>query len=76
MSVTTDQPAGGLGGGAVLGATTSVTAGAALAQSGLLPQTGSSSLGLIISVAILTFVVMIASRLISKVARIYLSRQA
>lgn len=75
MSVNSDVSQGGLGGGLVLGASTSVTAGIVLPQTGLLPQTGASGVSLIVIIAVLTFAIMIVSRLVSKAARLYLSRQ-
>ena len=75
MSGNSDVSQGGLGGGLVLGASTSVTAGIVLPQTGLLPQTGASGVSLIVIIAVLTFAIMIVSRLVSKAARLYLSRQ-
>lgn len=74
MSVNSDISQGGFGGG-VLGASTSITAGVVLPQTGLLPHTGASGVSLIVIVAVLTFAIMIASRMITKLVRIYLSRQ-
>lgn len=75
MSVNSDISQGGLGSGSVLGASTSITAGVVLPQSGLLPHTGATGWSLIVLVAMITFVIMVVSRLIAKATRFYFSRQ-
>ena len=74
MSVNSDISQGGLGSGAVLGASTSIAAGVVLPQTGLLPQTGSTGVSLIVVVAVLTFAIMVTSRLVTKLFKIYYSR--
>lgn len=75
MSVNSDVTQGGLGGGSVLGFSISITAGAVLPQTGLLPTTGAHGWSLIVIVAALTFVIMVGSRLIAKAVKFYFSRQ-
>lgn len=55
--------AGGVGGGV-------------LPESGILPQTGSSSLSLIVAIAIITFAAMIISRLAMLIMRRFAQRNA
>jgi hypothetical protein len=60
----------GVGGGNIVVATgTSVTAGAALPQTGLLPETGASDINIMVLTAVITFAVMIGSHLVMRLVR-------
>ena len=63
-----NSTSGGFGGGRVLGVT-GPAAAVALPQTGILPHTGASQLGIMVVTAALTFAVMFLSRFTTRMMR-------
>jgi|GEM_PF-5419945 len=65
-----NSTSGGFGGGSVLGAAvTGPVAAVVLPQTGILPHTGASQLGIMVVTAALTFAVMFLSRFTTRMMR-------